>query len=65
MPETETELRPAKRKLAALEYIAILLGAALVLVAISLLLNRVVPQNTAPVDPPAIAEELAQSGAQT
>ncbi|MBQ6430345.1 MAG: hypothetical protein IJJ99_00495 [Oscillospiraceae bacterium] len=63
MPETETEVRPVKRKRAALEYIAILLGAALVLVAISLLVKRNVPQETAPINPPAIAGEAAQNGA--
>lgn len=57
MPETEKEARPApKRKRAALEYIAILLGAALVLVAISLLLRQISPQET--LVPPAIAGEV-------
>lgn len=64
MPETETEVRPApKRKRAALEYIAILLGAALVLVAVSLLLRQSAPQENDPADPPAIAGEIAQNGA--
>ncbi len=62
MPETEKEVRPVKRKRAALEYIAILLGAAVVLVAISLLVKHSAPQAVSPVDPPAIAGELAQNG---
>ena len=63
MTETEKEVRPAKRKSAVLEYIAILLGAALVLVAISLLVKHAAPQKTAPVDPPAVAGEVAPNGA--
>ncbi len=63
MPETEKEVRPVKRKRAALEYIAILLGAALVLVAISLLIKSSAPQQTAPIDPPAVAGEAAPNGA--
>ena len=61
MPETEKEPRQApKRKRAALGYIAILLGAALLLVAISLLVRQTVPQ-TEPA-PPAIAGAPAQNG---
>ncbi|MBQ3356022.1 MAG: hypothetical protein IJG45_02765 [Oscillospiraceae bacterium] len=63
MPETETAVRPAKRKRAALEYIAILLGAALVLVALSLLLRQTVQQENSPADPPAIAGEAVPNGA--
>ena len=61
MPETETETRQApKRRRAALGYIAILLGAALILVAISLLVRQAAPQEELP--PPAIAGEPAQNG---
>lgn len=61
MPETETEVRQApKRKRAVLEYIAILLGAALVLVAISLLIKQTA--ETAPADPPAIAGAVVPNG---
>lgn len=60
MPEKETEVRPARRKLAALEYIAILLGAALVLVAISLLVKQAAPQAVS--EPPAVAGEVLPAG---
>ncbi len=61
MPETETETRQApKRRRAALGYIAILLGAALLLVAISLMMRQTVPQEE--LAPPAIAGEPAQNG---
>lgn len=61
MPETETQVRPVQRKRAALEYIAILLGAALVLVAISLLVRQ--PAAAAAVEPSAVAEVVEQNGA--
>lgn len=64
MTDTEKETQPARRrKSGALEYIAILLGAALVLLAVSLLLKHSAPQENTPVDPPAIAGELEQNGA--
>ena len=61
MPETETETRQApKRRRAALGYIAILLGSALLLVAISLLARQAAPQTE--LSQPAVAAAPAQNG---
>lgn len=56
MDEKETR-QPTRRKRAVLEYIAILFGAALVLVAISLLVKHSTPQVKAD-NTPVIAETI-------
>lgn len=61
MPETEKKTRQApKRRRAALGYIAILLGSALLLVAISFLARQAAPREE--LSPPAVAAAPAQNG---